>query len=145
MTFFSYSKTKHHPCPQDCGFSFSPLFSIINIIISTICFIGVLARHYLRFLSTDLFICLVPYLLGIVFSLLVIFYEKMFGCCCGWCLGAEERMVYDPDHPEAELVWRDGQVQLEILCCIWCIFILFPRLLNWKRVRMRLRRLRSND
>ena len=23
-------------------------------------------------------------------------------------------MVYDPDHPEAELVWRDGQVQLEI-------------------------------
>ena len=34
-------------------------------------------------------------------------------------------MVYDPDHPEAELVWRDGQVQLDILCFI-STFVFIP-------------------
>ena len=92
-----------------------------------------------------LMLCLPPHLLGIVFSLMVIFYDNICCCCCGCCLGAEERMVYDPDHPEAELLWRDGQVLSENLKhLVSCINI--SRLLNWRRIRMGWRkRLRFND
>ena len=118
VTFFSYSKTKHPLCQQDCRVSFSPLFSIINIIISSICFAGVLVKILthrsipLTVQTIYLAIFLVPHLLAIVFTLMVIFFDNICCCCCGCCLGAQERMVYDPDHPEEELVWRDGQVQI---------------------------------
>ena len=118
MTFFSFSKTNHNPCKKDGQVYFSPLFSIFNIIISTISLAGVLTKISLNpyfngfngFIFVALSSCLVLHFLGIVFTLMVIYYDKI--CCCRGecCLGAEERMVYDPSQPEKILLWKDGKV-----------------------------------
>ena len=55
-------------------------------------------------------ICVLPHLLGIVFTLMVIYYDKICYCCGKGSLGAEERMVYDPSQPEKILLWKDGKV-----------------------------------
>ena len=105
---------KHHPCQQDCRVSFSPLFSIINMIISSIGLASVMAYVQSANDVPDVevnLLFLTFLVLGSVFSLMVIFYDNIFCRCCGCCLEAEERMVYDPNHPEAELLWRDGQVK----------------------------------
>ena len=109
VTFFSFSKMKHNPCHPDCRVAFSPFFSNINIIISTTCLVIVI----LNIPNLDFYTiigCLVPHVLGIIFTLIFIFYDKIC-CCC--CLGAEERMVYDPSRPEAQLLWTtDGKVSM---------------------------------
>ena len=61
-----------------------------------------------------LIFCLVPHVLGIVFTLMVIFYDKICCCCGECCLGAEERMVYDPSQPDVQLLWTNGKVPIEI-------------------------------
>merc|ERR1711894_795987 len=112
VSFFSFSKTKL--CQQKDGrVMFSQLVSFINIIISTICSAGVLSRiltvsevgNEARIIS-----CLVPHFLGVVFSLMFIFYDKICCCCCDCFLGAEERIVYDPSHPENKLIWENGKI-----------------------------------
>ena len=123
VSFFSFSKTKL--CQQKDGrVLFSPLFSIINIIISTICSAGVLAKIWTNDdispipspiipiipLINSIIPYLVPHLLGVLFSLMFIFYDKICCCCCECCLGAEERIVYDPSHPDAQLQWKSGKV-----------------------------------
>ena len=105
-----------------------PLFSFINIIISTICSAGVLSRiltvsevgNEARIIS-----CLVPHFLGVVFSLMFIFYDKICCCCCDCFLGAEERIVYDPSHPENKLIWENGKVLYVDIELKHLVFILF--------------------
>ena len=109
---------KHNPCHQDCRVAFSPLFSIINIIISTICLVMILGfQTPNNKFFTIICVVLVLHLLGILFTLMVIFYDKIFCCCCcgECCLGAEERMVYDPSQPEVQLLWTNGKVQSYII------------------------------
>ena len=108
---------KHNPCQQDCRVAFSPLFSIINIIISTICSVIVILKFPQSVPGNLLVVaifCLVPHLLGIVFTLIFIFYDKICCCCGEFCLGAEERMVYDPSQPDVQLLWTNGKVKIEI-------------------------------
>ena len=107
---------KHYPChqQQDCRVAFSPLFSIINIVISTICLVIVILNIPNPNLNQLIIICLVPHSLGIVFTLMVIFYDKIFSCCGECCLGAEERMVYDPSQPDVQLLWTNGKVTINI-------------------------------
>ena len=128
VTFFSFSKMKHNPCHQDCRVAFSPLFTIINIIISTICY-SLLVLVILKFPQSvlgDLLVvaifCVVPHFLGIVFTLIFIFYDKICCYCGQCCLGAEERMVYDPSQPEKQLLWTDGKVPIKKIEKIYLSF-----------------------
>ena len=49
-------------------------------------------------------------MLGVICTLSFIWFDNICCCCCDCCRGQEEVVVYDPDHPEASLVWRDGEV-----------------------------------
>lgn len=45
-----------------------------------------------------------------LFTTIFILYDSLFCWCCSCCLGAGGSAVFDPDHPEANLVWRNGKV-----------------------------------
>ena len=52
---------------------------------------------------------MVLHLLGVICTLLFIWFDHIF-CCCDCWRGQQEVVVYDPDHPEACLVWKDGEI-----------------------------------
>ena len=45
-----------------------------------------------------------------VLTTLFIFWDSLMCCCCTCWLGAAEWRVYDPENPQASLVWREGKV-----------------------------------
>ena len=45
-----------------------------------------------------------------VLTTLFILWDYLMCCCCTCWLGAAKWHVYDPEHPEASLVWREGKV-----------------------------------
>ena len=53
---------------------------------------------------------MVCHILGVICTLSFIWFDHICCCCCDCCRGQQEVVVYDPDHPEASLVWRDGEV-----------------------------------
>ena len=52
------------------------------------------------------------HIIGVICTVLLLLFDRICCCCC--CCdcwrGQQEVVVYDPDHPEASLVWRDGEV-----------------------------------
>ena len=48
-------------------------------------------------------------MIGVFFTILFLMFD-ISCCCCACWRGQQEVVVYDPDHPEASLVWRDGEV-----------------------------------
>ena len=62
--------------------------------------------HYETFLTS----CVLPHILGVVFTFMFLQYDKLFGGCCECCLGESEKVVFDPEDPETVLVLKDGQV-----------------------------------
>ena len=102
------SKLKTCCCgPQDTRVSLSKVYSVINIIVSTICFVGVSI-----WIGNGIILYWVPlYVPGVVFTVLFLWYDSL---CCKWCctccLGEAELVVFDPGHPETYLVLQDGQV-----------------------------------
>ena len=52
----------------------------------------------------------VLHILGVICTVSFIWFDHIFCCCCACWRGHQEVVVYDPDHPEASLVWRDGEV-----------------------------------
>ena len=54
---------------------------------------------------------IVLHILGVICTLSFIWFDRVSCCCCAcWRGQQQEVVVYDPDHPEASLVWRDGEV-----------------------------------
>ena len=105
------SKLKTCCCgPQDTRVSLSKVYSVINIIVSTICLVGVSIWIGSRWAG---FMFWVPMcVLGVVFTVLFLWYDSLCcKCCCTCCLGESETVVFDSSNPEAYLVMQsDGQV-----------------------------------
>ena len=53
---------------------------------------------------------LVFHILGVICTMLFVYFDNVFTCCCDCWRGEQEIVVYDPDNREANLVLRDGQV-----------------------------------
>ena len=110
------SKLKTCCGPRDTRISLSKVYSVINIIVSTICFVGVsiwIEVVYSSQGSWAVFLHFVPlYVLGVVFTVLFLWYDSLCcKCCCTCCLGEAEIVVFDSSNPEAYLVMLDdGQV-----------------------------------
>ena len=115
------SKLKTCCCgPQDTRVSLSKVYSIINIIVSTICLVGVTIWIRVVYsgswgvldVSEVLMVWVPPYVLGVVFTVLFLWYDSLCcKCCCTCCLGESETVVFDSSNPEAYLVMQsDGQV-----------------------------------
>ena len=106
--------------PQDTRVSLSKVYSVINIIVSTICLVGVTNMIGVVYTEEDwrvggigVFSSWVPpYILGVVFTTLFLWYDSLCcKCCCTCCLGESETVVFDSSNPEAYLVMQsDGQV-----------------------------------
>ena len=111
------SKLKTCCCgPQDTRVSLSKVYSIINIIVSTICLIGVTIWIWEVNPRWPAWFALMfwvpPYVPGVVFTVLFLWYDSLCcKCCCTCCLGESETVVFDSSNPEAYLVMLDdGQV-----------------------------------
>ena len=50
------------------------------------------------------------HILGVICTLLFVYFDNVFTCCCDCWRGEQEIVLYDPDNREANLVWKDGQV-----------------------------------
>ena len=53
---------------------------------------------------------MVLHIIGVICTLSFVWFERVSCCCCACWRGQQEVVVYDPDNPEASLVWRDGEV-----------------------------------
>ena len=121
FTFFTFAKINTFCGDRDVRIKFSPLYTWINIIISSVyggIVITVLSgpeynqvyiapkHHHAAKLWTPFFVS------GIVCTAILLYYDHMFPCCCDcWLQPPGQVSVYDPDNPELELVWRDGRVE----------------------------------
>ena len=121
----------------DLKIRFSKLWTSINCLVSTVVMAFVLAyyaiygnhsekSHVLRLTSVlkyvdsqnpdntkslvTIMMIVVPYIIGMICTVLFLLFDHIYCCCCACWRGQEEVVVYDPDHPEASLVWRDGEV-----------------------------------
>ena len=54
---------------------------------------------------------MVLHIIGVICTLSFVWFDRVSCCCCAcWRGGHKELVVYDPDHPEASLVLRDGEI-----------------------------------
>ena len=59
----------------------------------------------------DVFIAVVClHVLSALLTTILIFYDSLMCWCSPSCLGEGEATVFDPEHPELNLAWRDGNV-----------------------------------
>ena len=121
FTFFTFSKMNTFCGDRDVRIKFSPLYTWINMILSSVyggLVITVLSgpeykqvyiapeHHHPAKLWTPFFVS------GIVCTAIFLYYDHMFPCCCDcWLQPPGQVSVYDPDNPELELVWRHGRVE----------------------------------
>ena len=112
---------------KDTRVSLSKVYSVINIIVSTICLVGVSFWFGVVYPEAGwglkyggLFLWVPPYVLGVVFTVLFLWYDSLCcKCCCTCCLGESETVVFDSSNPEAYLVMQsDGQVSNVKYVCI---------------------------
>ena len=76
---------------------------------ATICVVSVLVVKLQ--LSLELFKLIgIFYSIPSLLTLIFLFYDNLCCCCCACCLGAGEWTVFDPENPQAILVWKDGQI-----------------------------------
>ena len=101
---------------KDTRVSLSKVYSVINIIVSTICLVGVTIWIWEVNPRLPEWFALMfwvpPYVPGVVFTVLFLWYDSLCcKCCCTCCLGESETVVFDSSNPEAYLVMQDdGQV-----------------------------------
>ena len=115
VTFYNFSKLKTFCGPKDVRISFSKNYSVINFLVSTLCYAGVVfwlleLNRYSIIRELIFFVCVPLYILGALFTALLVWFDKIFCYCCGCFIGVGEIVVFDPSNPGANLVWRDGQV-----------------------------------
>ena len=80
---------------------------------TTICVVSVLVvklQLSLRDAETLMVIGFISYSIPSLLTLIFLFYDKLCCCCCACCLGAGEWTVFDPENPQAILIWKDGQI-----------------------------------
>ena len=53
---------------------------------------------------------MVLHIIGVICTLSFVWFDRISCCCCACWRGQEEVVVYDPDHPEASLVLKDGEI-----------------------------------
>ena len=122
FTFFTFAKMNTLRGVRDVRVKFSPLYTMINIILSTVYGLTIKAvltkkgmnkSNFFFGLAYDSFIVCAPlFSFGIVSTAIFIYYDLVFCCCCDCCLLPPGQIsVYDPDNPEKELVWRHGRVE----------------------------------
>ena len=126
VTAFTFSKNKSS-CngKTDLRIRFSTLWTMINCLVSTI--IIALVSHWIssflcnrgRGKCDDALIIwsaiftpiMLLQIIGVICTLSFIWFDRISCCCCAcWTRGQKEVVVYDPDHPEASLVLRDGEI-----------------------------------
>ena len=138
VTNFTFSKNKSSCCEEsDLRIRFSKLWTSINCLVSTLVMAFVVAyyaiygnhsdkSHILHLTSGLTYVygpgpknvkslltimaIVVPHIIAVIFTVLFLLFDHISCCCCACWRGQQEVVVYDPDHPEASLVWRDGEV-----------------------------------
>ena len=112
VTFFTYAKNSTMCGSQDLKIRLSKRYTFLNFLISmmaTICVVSVLVVKLQ--LSLELFKLIgIFYSIPSLLTLIFLFYDNLCCCCCACCLGAGEWTVFDPENPQAILVWKDGQI-----------------------------------
>ena len=110
--------------PQDQKICFSRRWSCVNILVSSIA------------LVVGMWMSLAPvtliagplYFFAILFTIKFLHFDPVcctMCCFCDCCLDEEQVVIHDPSDPEANLVWRDGQVNsitkiiLKLNICIY--------------------------
>ena len=125
MTFYTVSKVSL--CGQkDTRIGFSKLWTLINFLISSTALAGI--TYWVHTLLLDererdyswiypkffvfgfLYIGTPLYILSAVLTATLLWIDNLCSCCCECWLGVAEVVIYDPSNPEANLVWREGQV-----------------------------------
>ena len=125
VTTFTFSKNKSS-CEgeTDLRVRFSTPWTLVNCFVSTIivAIVSALVTNFIvengsgvgssAFYSWLLFFTpsVVLHILGVICTVSFIWFDHISCCCCDCWRGQQEVVVYDPDHPEASLVWRDGEV-----------------------------------
>ena len=122
MTFFTVSKVSL--CGQkDTRIGFSKLWTLINFLISSAFLSGVMywvhtllldddvySPYWLYFVPGFLYVGTPLHILSAVLTATLLWFDNLCCCCCECGSGVAEVVIYDPSNPEANLVWREGQV-----------------------------------
>ena len=119
MTFYTVSKLNVVCGPTDQKIALSRGWSYANLLLSTICFAG--GTFLVAIYDTEsnmieyiIVICGPLYILAVLFTVIFLHYDCCCcaSCCCDCCIGEELVVIHDPSNPEANLVYRDGQVSM---------------------------------
>ena len=106
FTFFSYAKIQ---CCGDRRIAFSSNLSIVNLVLNTV--LGILFILTIILDGFELFMIffLLPFLFGVLFTLLFLYLDKI--SCCS-CCGSAGRLVrvFDPDLPHKTFILEEGSV-----------------------------------
>ena len=90
--------------------SFSKLWTSINCFVSTIVMASPINIVVKASDESPYVIGIILHIIGVICTVLFLLFDHISCCCCDCWRGQQEVVVYDPDHPEASLVWRDGEV-----------------------------------
>ena len=113
MTFYTASKLNLLWWePTDRKIALNKGWSYLNLLLSTLAFVGGAywsgSLSYSRNTNWNLNIGVPLYILAALFTVIFLHYDTL--CCAS--LGEGLVAVYDPSNPDANLVFRDGQVSI---------------------------------
>ena len=116
MTFFTFAKVKTLCGEQDLKIGFSKIWTMINMLMSTlsmilICYLMSRSNSSAYVYWEDFLLLSLPtFVIGAILTTVFVFFDKFCCFCCENLKGEEQIMLYDPNKPESFLVWKDGEV-----------------------------------
>ena len=113
VTFYTVAKVNVVCGRTDHKIGLSRGWSNANLLLSTVGFAGGTYWLSVYYLVETIIILIVPfYILAVIFTVIFLNYDTFCcaSCCCECCIGEEQVVIHDPSNPEANLVWRNGEV-----------------------------------
>jgi len=118
FTCFTFSKVSSGCCGQaDNSVMFSKKMTGINMVLTVIQTICWEIFFYHRYSNGKIVITIPLLVTGLVSTLMFLFYDKMFSCCCGWCLSPSntEPAIYQPETRSQRAASTPRDATLELL------------------------------
>ena len=101
---------------QDCRLKLSKRYTVINFVMKTLISIPVALIYFNsvpvqgRIMHIQIY-QIFQYFLGALLTFIYLFCTPSCGCCCSCCVGGQQVIhVYDPDLPDQEFIFRNGEV-----------------------------------